>query len=88
MARSSSWKDNIITEDPEQESEEIKSVKRQPNWKKEVKADIIELIEKEKVSCVEDLSSELHHLRPIIDKCLNELKEEGVLVETAKGVNQ
>jgi len=87
-SRGSSWKDQIITEDPSQESEEVQSVKRQPNWKKEVKADILEVIEKQKVSCVEDLTSELDHLRPIIDGCLNELKEESVLVEKSKGVNQ
>jgi hypothetical protein len=87
-SRESSWKDQIITEDPSQESEAIKTVKRQPNWKKEVKADILEVIEKQKVSCVEDLTSELDHLQPVIDGCLNELKEEDVLIEKSKGVNQ
>lgn len=78
-SRGSSWKDNIITQDPEQESEEIQSVKRQPNWKKEVKADIIELVEKEKVTCLEDVTSELDHGRWLIEDCLKELREENVL---------
>jgi len=77
-SRGSSWKDNIITEDPSQ-SEEVQSVKRQPNWKKEVKADIIELVEKDRVTCVEDLTSELDHGCWLIEDCLEELREENVL---------
>lgn len=79
MGRSSSWKDQIISEDPSQDSPEIQEVKRQPNWRKEVKADILELVDKESISSFDELDNELDYLRPTIQKCLKELVNEGVI---------
>ena len=74
-------KDNIITQDPSQESPEIKQVKHQPNYKKEIKANIIDLVENRKITSLEQITKEIDYGRWLIKDCLKELKEENVLEE-------
>ena len=75
----SSWKDNIITENPENDSNDKTAKEDQPVWKKELKADIVEIIGYKEIENLEQLQKELDYGKWLIKTCLKELKHEQVI---------